>query len=131
MAGKKKPKSKFSGIEGRHKSTGIEYHSGLEKKFLDQCYMMGIKVARCKDTVPYIDASGKWHRYEPDFVLADFGVVVEIKGLWAVRSNHANVREKFEAARARFGANRFVMMTEKELKSDYLARLYRTLVYGH
>lgn len=127
MAGKKKSKSKFSGIEGRHKSTGIEYQSGLEKKFLDQCYMLGIRVARCKDIVPYIDASGKWHRYEPDFVLTDFGVVVEIKGLWAVRSNHANVREKFEAARARFGANRFVMMTEKELRSDYVAKLHRSL----
>lgn len=131
MAGKRKPKSKFSGIEGRHKGTGIEYQSGLEKKFLDQCYMMGLKVARCKDTVPYTDASGRRHRYEPDFVLVDFGVVVEIKGLWAVRSNHANVREKFEAARARFGAHRFVMMTEKELKSDYLARLHRNLVYGN
>lgn len=129
--GGKASRSKFSGIEGRHRSTGLVYHSSLEKRFLDQCYMLGIKVDRCKDIVPYTDASGKWHRYEPDFVLVDFGVVVEIKGLWAVRSNHANVREKFEAARARFGAHRFVMMTEKELKSDYLARLYRNLVYGN
>ena len=124
--GGKASRSKFSGIGGRHRSTGLVYHSGLEKRFLDQCYMLGIKVDRCKDIVPYTDASGKWHRYEPDFVLVDFGVVVEIKGLWAVRSNHANVREKFEAARARFGG-RYVMMTEKELRSDYVARLHRSL----
>lgn len=126
MAGKKKPR-KFDGRKGKHRSTGILYESGLERRFLDQCYLQGIKVRRCVDTVPYQDADGKWHRYEPDFVLTDFGVVVEVKGMWAVKTNHANVREKFYAARERFGENRYVMVTEKELRSDYVARLHRAL----
>ena len=123
MAGKK-----FDGKKGKHRSTEIAYESGLEKRFLDQCYLQGIKVRRCVDTVPYQDADGKWHRYEPDFVLTDFGVVVEVKGMWAVKINHANVKEKFHAARKKFGENRYVMVTEKELRSDYVARLHKALV---
>lgn len=128
MRGKRK---RFSAkYVGTHRPLGIGYESGLEKRFLDQCYAQGIKVERCKTTVPYQDDTGKWRTYSPDFRLVDFDVVVEVKGMWAVRSNHAYVNEKYHAAKAKF-KGRYVLITEKELRSDYVARLHRELVGGH
>lgn len=117
-------------MQGVHRSTRVPYESGLEKKFLDQCYMLGVKVDRCKVVVPYQDATGKWCRYEPDFVLLDYDYVVEIKGAWAFKDNHANVREKFFAAQRHFNG-RYTLFTEKELKGSFVADLITRLHNGH
>lgn len=119
MAGK----SKFWSMHGLHKPTGLRFESGLERKFLDQCYMLGIKVKRCQHKVQYKDSAGKVRTYEPDFELSDFNWVIEIKGKWAVRSNHAYVKEKYQAAMAKFNG-RYSVMTEIELRSGYLTKLY-------
>lgn len=92
--------------------------------------MQGIKVVRCKVRVPYQDSDGVWRHYEPDFYLPDFDLVVEIKGLWAIRSNHAWVREKYQAARVRF-KGRYTVLTETELRSGYVAVLHKGLVSGN
>lgn len=128
MGGKRR--NRFWSLKGTHKETGIRYESGFEKKFLDQCYLRGIKVVRCPSRVPYRDADGHPHHFEPDFLLPDFDFVVEIKGIWALRDNHGNVKEKYHAAMAYFNG-RFAMMTERELKSDYLSQLHVMLVNGN
>lgn len=106
------------------------FESGFEKKFLDQCYMQGIKVQRCEEKVPYLDSSGKLHHYVPDFYLPDFDYVVEIKGSWAFQDNHGHVKEKFFAAQ-RFFKGRYTLITEKELKGDFVARLHKELMSGN
>lgn len=121
-------KSKFWSMTGTHKSTGLRFESGLEKRFLDQSYMLGIKVRRCTDTVPYKGSDEKWHTYLPDFELSDFRWIIEVKGKWAVCRNHAHVREKFQAAMTKYNG-RYSIMTEVELKNGYLARLYARLVH--
>ncbi len=126
MAGKR---GKFWSLKGTHKETGVRFESGFEKKFLDQCWLRGLKVARCPDRVPYRDAEGRPHHFEPDFVLLDYGYVVEIKGLWAFKSNHGNVREKFHAAIAYY-EGRFTMITERELRGDYVSKLHAELARG-
>lgn len=108
------------------KFQGLEYESGLEKKFLEWCYKLGVRVARCNSWVPYIDADGISHRYNPDFVLVDYDYVVEIKGLWALRENHAHVREKYHAAYKQF-SGRYSLLTEKELRSDFVGIMMRDL----
>lgn len=125
MAGK----SKFWSMHGHHKGAGCAFESGFEKKFLDQCYMQGIKVTRCPITVPYVDSEGKARTFVPDFYWPRFRYVVEIKGSWAVRSNHAWVAEKTKAAQLLL-PGRFSMMTEHDLKAGAVARLHRGLVYG-
>lgn len=128
MGGKKKGR-KFWSMQGTHRATKLPYDSGLEKKFLDQCYMQGIKVVRCTVRVPYKDGDGKWHHYEPDFYLPDFDFVVEIKGSWAFKTNHAHVREKFYAAQTHF-KGRYTLITEKELRTDFVAGLHKVLTDG-
>lgn len=125
-----KRKGKFWSMHGTHRSTGIRYESGFEKKFLDQCYLQGIRVTRCTVVVPYRDSTGKSHTYEPDFFWPDFNYVIEIKGSWALRDNHGFVREKFFAAKAQFNG-RYTLITEKELKTDYVATLRRDLTHGN
>lgn len=123
MTGSRRARSKFWSMHGTHKSTGVAFESGHEKKFLEQCYMQGIKVQRCETRVPYIDSEGKARHYEPDFFLPDFNYVVEIKGVWALKSNHAYVKEKFLAAMKHF-KGRYTMITEVELKNGYVARMH-------
>lgn len=131
MAGNhRKRKRKYWGIRGTHKALGVVFESGFEKKFLDQCYMQGIKVQRCEEKVPYLDSSGKLHHYVPDFYLPDFDYVVEIKGSWAFQDNHGHVKEKFFAAQ-RFFKGRYTLITEKELKGDFVARLHKELMSGN
>ena len=133
MPGKRRKsggRSKFWSMKGTHRPTGVPFESGFEKKFLDQCYVLGIRVDRCKSVVPYQDATGKWCRYEPDFLLIDYDYVVEIKGAWAFKDNHANVREKFFAAQKYFNG-RYTLATEKELKGTFVADLLRTLHNGN
>lgn len=129
MAGKKRGK-RFWGMKGTHKTLGLRFESGFEKKFLDQCYLQGIRVERCAEIVPYKDAEGKDRQYEPDFYLPDFDYVVEIKGSWAFRDNHGHVREKFFAAQA-FFKGRYTLITEKELKADFVAKLHKELAGGN
>ncbi|AAX84916.1 possible NADH dehydrogenase subunit [Xanthomonas phage Xp15] len=117
-------RSKFRSMHGR--SNGIGFESGFEKKFLLQCYQLGIKVERSLEQVAYQDSKGIWHRYNPDFYWPDVNFTVEIKGSWAFRDNHGNVKEKFYAAMVYF-KNRYTLITEKELRSDYVAKLYRSL----
>jgi hypothetical protein len=105
---------------------GIGFESGFEKKFLEQCYQLGIKVERSKKTVKYKDAHGKWHEYHPDFFWPDLNYTIEIKGAWAFRDNHGNVREKYAAAMISFGG-RYTIITEKELKTTFVADLFRSL----
>ena len=128
VAGKKA--SKYSGRSGKHRMTGVMYDSGLEKRFLDQCYMQGIKVRRCPVKVNYKDTDGKWRTYSPDFELVDLKYVVEVKGLWAFKTNHAYVREKIVAALEKF-KGRYTVVTEKELKSNFVAELHKGLVDGN
>lgn len=130
MGRKHKGKPKFWSMKGVHKGTGVVFESGFEKKFLDQCWMQGIKVTRCKVLVPYTDATGKAHTYEPDFYLPDFNYVVEVKGAWAFKDNHGNVREKFFAAAKHF-EGRYTLVTERELRGDFVARLHKGLVDGN
>jgi hypothetical protein len=127
MAGR--AKSKFWSMHGTHRPTGVRFESGFEKQFIDQCYMQGIKVARCTVVVPYVDSEGKVRSYEPDFVWTDFDYVIEIKGAWALRTNHAWVREKFLAAQKHFHG-RYTLFTERELRRGYVADLHRRLVHG-
>lgn len=122
-------RSKFWSMHGTHKPTGLRFESGFEKKFLDQCYMQGIKVQRCTVRVPYVDSDGKQRMYEPDFYWPDFDFVIEIKGVWALRSNHAYVKEKFHAAQTFFNG-RYTVFTEKELRAGFVADLHRRLVHG-
>lgn len=117
---------KFRSMVGTHKMTGLRFESGLEKRFLDQCYMLGLKVRRCVDAIPYKGSDGKWHTYLPDYVLSDYNWVIEVKGRWAVIQNHAHVKEKFQAALVKYN-NRYSIMTEVELKDGFLNRLYATL----
>lgn len=127
MAGRSK--SKFWSMHGTHKPTGIRYESGFEKQFLEQCFLQGIKVVRCEVTVPYKDSTGKWRTYEPDFSWPDFNYVIEIKGAWAMRTNHAWCQEKFLAAQVHFNG-RYTLLTEKELRQGFVADLHRRLVHG-
>ena len=127
MGGKRK---RFWGHRGEHKTLGVAFESGLERRFLDQCYLQGIKVERCLDKVPYVDEAGKSHLYTPDFYLPDFKFVIEIKGTWTFKANHGFVREKFFAAREYF-KGRYMLITEKELKQDIVAKLHRDLVNGY
>lgn len=110
----------------RGKLHGIEFESGFEKKFLEQCYQLGIKVQRCTSQVRYRDSAGKWHVYHPDFYWPDYDYVIEIKGVWAFRENHGNVREKFQAATVQY-RGRYTIITEKELKTTFVADLFRQL----
>lgn len=128
LKGSRAHRSKFWGMRGSY--NGIQFESGYEKKFLEQCRQLGIRVERCKVGVAYQDAQGKWHRYEPDFYWPEVDYVVEIKGTWAFRENHGNVREKFAAATVQF-KGRYTIVTEKELRSDFVIRLYRTLINGN
>lgn len=130
MGGRRRGKGRFWSLKGTHKETGVVFDSGFEKKFLDQCWLQGIKVRRCPAKVPYLDATGKAHHFEPDFELVDFGYVVEVKGAWAFRENHGNVREKYFAA-SRYFKGRFTMVTERELKGDFVAKLHAELVNGN
>lgn len=109
---------------------GVPFESGFEKKFLDQCYQLGIKVERCKSTVRYQDATGKWHTYYPDFYWPEARFVVEIKGAWAFKENHGHVKEKMMAA-LKYFEGRYTVITEKELRSDFVAKLYRGLKSGN
>lgn len=119
-------KGKYWSMTGVHKPSGLRFESGLEKRFLDQCYMLGIKARRCTDAVPYKGSDDKWHTYLPDFELMDYRWIVEVKGMWAVRRNHAHVREKFQAAMTKYGG-RYSIMTEVELRNGFLSRLYARL----
>lgn len=110
----------------RGKFRGVQFDSGFERKFLDQCYRAGVRVERSKERVPYADASGKWHAYEPDFYLPDLDYTVEVKGTWAFRTNHGNVKEKYVAAVRHF-KGRYTIVTERELKGDFVARLVSQL----
>lgn len=116
-------------MKGLHKETRVRYDSGFEKKFLDQCWLQGIKVTRCPDKVPYKDTEGKWRTFEPDFLLPDFEYVVEVKGAWAFKTNHGYVKEKYFAATKHY-KGRFTMVTEKELRGDFVAKLHRELFGG-
>lgn len=129
MAGSRKARSKYWSMHGLHRESGVQFESGFEKKFLEQCYMQGIKVERCTVKVPYVDSEGKSRLYEPDFYWPKFDYVIEIKGAWALRSNHAYVKEKFFAAQ-RFFSGRYTLFTEKELKSGFVADLHRRLASG-
>lgn len=128
MAGK--TRNKMWSMHGTHKPTGVKFESGFEKQFLEQCFLQGIKVARCKVTVPYQDPTGKWRFYEPDFTWPDFDYVIEIKGSWAMRINHAWCKEKFLAAHTHF-KGRYTLFTEKELRRGFVADLHRRLVHGN
>jgi len=119
--------NKYSGNRGTHKETKIPYESSLEKKFLDQCYLQGIRVSRCTDRIPFVDHKNHWHTYNPDFKLLDFDYAIEIKGAWAFKTNHGFVEEKYYAARRFFGG-RYTIMTEKEIKDGFLSRLHAELV---
>lgn len=110
----------------RGKSNGVAYESGYEKKFLEQCYQLGVKVVRSEQTVRYRDATGKWHTYHPDFYWPEYDHTIEIKGTWAFRQNHGNVREKFMAAMEFFGG-RYTLITERELRTSFVADLRRKL----
>ena len=123
----RRARSKFWSMEGQHKSLKVRFESGLEKRFLDQCYMLGIKVERCDIIVPYKDSTGKWHQYHPDFNLPEYRYVVEIKGSWAFRDNHGFVAEKFRAAMVKFDG-RYTIITEKELKTDFVSKLIKSLL---
>ena len=121
-------RSKFWSLKGAY--NGIPFESGYEKRFLEQCRQLGIKVERSKASVRYQDSTGKWHSYNPDFYWPDVDYVVEVKGTWAFRENHGFVREKFAAAVAFFGG-RYTIVTERELKTDFVIRLYRGLIDGN
>ena len=127
LVGTRSKRSKFWSMHGVVR--GVPYESGFEKKFLEQCYMQGIKVERSKVRVPYKDADGKWHHYEPDFYWPQYDYTIEIKGSWAFKTNHANVREKYHAAAAYF-KGRYTMFTEKELRGDFVAKLHAELHNG-
>jgi hypothetical protein len=109
---------------------GIPFESGHEKKFLEQCRQLGIKVRRSTAQVSYQDSTGKWHSYNPDFYWPDVDYVVEVKGSWAFKDNHGFVQEKFRAATKHFNG-RYTIITERELKTDFVIRLYRGLVNGN
>lgn len=114
---------------GTHRPTGVRFESGFEKLFVEQCYLQGIQVERCRVVVPYQDSTGKWRSYEPDFRWPAFDYVIEIKGAWAMRANHAWAKEKFLAAHKHF-SGRYTLFTEKELKRGFVADLHRRLVHG-
>ena len=126
LVGSRSKRSKFWSQHGADKRSGVKYDSGFEKKFLEQCYMLGVETVRSKARVPYKDADGKWHHYEPDFYWPAYDYTIEIKGSWAFKSNHANVKEKFHAAFAFFNG-RYTLFTEKELRGDYVAKLFAEL----
>lgn len=119
--------SKYCSMHGSFR--GVRFESGFEKRFLEQCYMLGVRVKRCPDQVRYQDAAGKWHTYSPDFSLPDLEYTVEVKGTWAFRTNHGNVKEKYLAAMKHFGG-RYTIVTERELRSDFVAKLVASLVKG-
>lgn len=129
MAGRTKSRSKFWSMHGTHGATGVAFESGHEKKFIEQCFLQGIQVQRCTVRVPYIDSDGKLRHYEPDFYWPKFDYVIEIKGSWALRTNHAYVKEKFFAAQ-KFFNGRYTMITEKELRVGFVADLHRRLTHG-
>jgi hypothetical protein len=108
---------------------GVGFESGFEKRFLEQCYMLGVRTVRSPASVAYQDASGKWHSYKPDFYWPEYDYTVEIKGVWAFRENHGNVKEKYAAALKHF-KGRYTIITERELKTDFVARL-RASLHGH
>lgn len=125
LKGTRRQRSKFWSMRGSFHGTTFE--SGYEKKFLEMCYRLGIKVERSKDQVAYQDDKGKWHRYNPDFYLPGLDFTVEVKGSWAFRENHGFVREKFMAATSHY-RGRYTLVTEKELKSDFVSKLLNQLV---
>lgn len=115
---------KFWSMHGVY--NGIHFDSGFEKRFLEQCRQLGIKVTRSPDQVKYQDPSGKWHVYFPDFLWPDYKHTIEIKGTWAIRINHGFVKEKTAAALLHF-KGRYTIFSEKDLKSSAVQDLYRKL----
>lgn len=128
LKGSRSARSKFWSVQGEFQ--GVRYESGYEKKFLEMCFRMGVRVERCQDQVAYKDSTGKAHRYNPDFRLPEFGFTVEVKGSWAFRDNHGFVREKFMAATEHY-RGRYALVTEKELKSDYVSNMLARLQDGY
>lgn len=125
VKGSRSHRSKFWSMHGTFH--GVKFDSGYEKKFLEMCYRMGIKVERSREQIKYQDATGKWHQYNPDFYLTDLNYTVEVKGSWAFRENHGFVREKFMAA-TEYYRGRYTLVTEKELKTEFVSRLLAQLV---
>lgn len=117
-------RSRFWSMRGRF--NGVVFESGFEKKFLEQCYQLGVRVTRSDAEIRYRDAQGRLHRYYPDFYWPEYDHTIEIKGTWAFRENHGNVREKYMAAMDHF-KGRYSLITEKELKTTFVADLRRKL----
>jgi hypothetical protein len=121
----KKRKKRFWGMKGT--IHGVDFDSGFEKKFIRHCRQLGVRVERSKARVRYQDALGKWHVYSPDFYWPEVDFTIEVKGTWAFKDNHGHVKEKYEAAMALL-EGRYTIVTEKELKGDFCARLFRELL---
>lgn len=120
----KTSKKRFWGKKGS--SNGIPFESGLEKKFIRICRQLGIKLERSRYKIGYKE-SGRLRKYYPDFYWPDVDFTVEIKGAWAFKSNSGFVREKYAASMVAL-AGRYTLLTEKELNSEFIIRLYRALL---
>lgn len=107
---------------------GLGFESGFEKKFIRICRQLGIRLERSKHEIRYQEGNpAKWHTYYPDFYWPDVDFVVEIKGTWAFKTNHGFIREKYAAAMVKLNG-RYTVLTEKELTSEFILRMYKALL---
>jgi predicted SprT family Zn-dependent metalloprotease len=71
----------------------ISYQSKLEKKFIQKCEGLGIKILN-GDTVEYL-YEGKLRKYRIDFLLPEYKILIELKG------NHIWHRKQLETGKWR------------------------------
>lgn len=122
-------------VTGRNGYTGQAYESSLERD-LYALLDFDLKV-ECYETqplaIPYVDAEGQKHRYTPDVLIRyrrDIPsarelphLLVEVKYRDEYRERFCEFAPKFRVARryAREQGWRFVVLTDREIRTPYLA----------
>lgn len=107
-------RNNFSYVKGE--TNGLFYRSSYEKKFIELCAEQDITLESAENTkhsIDYLAVDGAWRKYYPDFYLADYDLIVEIKPTSML--DYGNNPAKIEAAKSYF-AN-YLVISENELFS--------------
>ena len=85
-------KSKYN-KKGYRKSRASGFRSGLEEKVAEQIQKASNKIRYESVKIKWVDFAIR--SYTPDFIL-DNGIIIEVKGFWAVsdRKKHVKVKEQ-------------------------------------
>jgi len=106
--------------------SGFYFRSLLELSFIVQSIKNGIEIKSAESNdyrIEYYDKNGKKRNYFPDYVIND--VIYEIKPYSLL--NTGDNKPKFDAAKEKFGPEKFIILTEKEidkLPDDVIKLMY-------